>query len=71
MSDIGDRAQSEQEHHLAVALEAHGIKSRVTDIPPPHYEPDPMPAFCRTCGGKPEVGALCGPCSYQFDKGGR
>lgn len=71
MADTGDRAQSEQEIQLAAVMAAQGLKSRVTEIPPPHFEPAPEPAFCRTCGGKPEIGALCGPCSHQLDKGGR
>ena len=85
MADTGDRAQSEQEIQLAAAMAAQGLKSRVTESPPPHFEPAPEPAFCRACGacinqsaghgpaggGKPEIGALCGPCSHQLDKGGR
>ena len=71
MSDFGDEAQSAQERHLRQALTKAGVKPRQIHIPPPHYgEAEPEPAFCRT-GGKPEVGALCGPCGHQLDKGGK
>lgn len=63
MTDVVDKAQPTEDLHLSIALARAGIKRRETEIPPP--------AFCRTCGGKPEVGALCGPCSHQLDKGGR
>ncbi|MDO8606167.1 MAG: hypothetical protein Q7R40_06505 [Phaeospirillum sp.] len=71
MTDFGDDATEAQERHLQRSLARAGVKSSQTIIPPPHYDPDPEPAFCRACGGKPEVGALCGPCGHQLDKGGR
>lgn len=85
MSDFGDDALTRQEQHLKRALAEMGIAPRETPIPPPHYDADPEPAFCRVCGahingdtrqgraggGKPEIGALCGPCGRQLDKGGR
>lgn len=68
MADIVDQAQSAQELHLRVALRAAGVRPRHVEIPPPQ-EPEPPPAFCRTCGGRPESGGCCGPCNRQIDKG--
>lgn len=71
MTDSGDDAQAIQELHLAIALRAAGVPTRVTEIPPPHYDADPAPVFCRVCGDRAVVGALCGSCRQQIDKGGR
>lgn len=71
MSDFGDDATTAQDRHLKHSLALMGIQMRDIQIPPPNYEPEPEQAFCRACGGKPEVGALCDPCSHQIDKGGR
>lgn len=71
MSDFGDDAQTVQERHLRRSLARAGVKPRPQVIPDPHWDVEPSPAFCRTCGGKTEIGTLCGPCSHQLDKGGR
>lgn len=72
MSDSIDEAQTREERFRAESLARAGIMPRAITIPPPHYVgQEPEPAFCRACGGKPEIGSLCGPCGRQLDKGER
>lgn len=65
MGDWIDRAQEREEGFRTAALAARGIRSRVTEIPPPNYGPAEEPAACKSCGGRPEVGGICGPCNCK------